>query len=298
MLASYLLDATRSSHPLEDLALEHAGYKALREEDLCGRGAKAIPFAEIPPEAALDYAGERADLALQLSRNASRPAATEELEGVYLELELPLIPVLVGDRAGRRSRRRSGAGRPVAARRARARRPRRAQIFELAGEEFNINSPKQLSEILFDKLQLPALKRNAKTKTASTAVEVLEELALAHDLPRLILEWRALQKLKGTYIDALPQLVNPETGRVHTCFNQAVAATGRLSSSDPNLQNIPIRTELGREIRRAFIADRGHVLISADYSQIELRVLAHLSGDEALDRRVPDTARTFTIGRR
>jgi len=159
---------------------------------------------------------------------------------------------------------------------------RSAQIFELAGGAFNINSPKQLSEILFDKLQLPTLKRNVKTKTASTAVEVLEELALAHDLPRLILEWRALQKLKGTYIDALPQLVNPETGRVHTCFNQAVAATGRLSSSDPNLQNIPIRTELGREIRRAFVADPGHVLISADYSQIELRVLAHLSGDAAL----------------
>jgi DNA polymerase I len=159
---------------------------------------------------------------------------------------------------------------------------RSAQIFEMAGEEFNINSPQQLSKILFDKLQLPALKRNVKTKTASTAVEVLEELALTHDLPRLVLEWRALQKLKGTYIDALPQLVNPETGRVHTCFNQAVAATGRLSSSDPNLQNIPIRTELGRQIRRAFVADPGHVLISADYSQIELRVLAHLSGDEAL----------------
>jgi DNA polymerase-1 len=159
---------------------------------------------------------------------------------------------------------------------------RSTRIFELAGAEFNINSPKQLSEILFDKLQLPALKRNAKTKTASTAVEVLEELALTHDLPRLILEWRALQKLKGTYIDTLPLLVNPDTGRVHTCFNQAVAATGRLSSSDPNLQNIPIRTELGREIRRAFVAEPGHVLISADYSQIELRVLAHLSGDDAL----------------
>ena len=159
---------------------------------------------------------------------------------------------------------------------------RSAQIFELAGESFNINSPKQLSEILFEKLKLPALKRTGKTRTASTAVEVLEELALGNELPRLILEWRALQKLKGTYIDALPQLVNPETGRVHTCFNQAVAATGRLSSSDPNLQNIPIRTELGREIRRAFVADPRHVLISADYSQIELRVLAHLADDEAL----------------
>src|ERR1700741_2121949 len=152
----------------------------------------------------------------------------------------------------------------------------------MAGESFNIGSPQQLSKILFEKLQLPALRRNVKTRTASTAVEVLEELALSHALPRLILEWRALQKLKGTYVDALPQLVNPETGRVHTSFNQAVAATGRLSSSDPNLQNIPIRTELGREIRRAFIADPGHVLISADYSQIEFRVLAHLSEDPVL----------------
>src|SRR5712691_7758205 len=152
----------------------------------------------------------------------------------------------------------------------------------MAGGEFNINSPKQLAEILFDKLQLPVLKRTGTSRAPSTAVEVLEELALSHDLPRQILEWRGLMKLKGTYIDALPQLVNPETGRVHTCFNQAVAATGRLSSSDPNLQNIPIKTELGREIRRAFIAERGHVLISADYSQIELRVLAHLADDETL----------------
>src|SRR5207253_10127960 len=156
---------------------------------------------------------------------------------------------------------------------------RQAQIFALAGEEFNINSPKQLSAILFEKLKLPTLQRGGKT---STAVEVLEELALAHDLPRMILEGRALMKLKGTYIDALPQLVNPETGRVHTCFNQAVAATGRLSSSDPNLQNIPIKTPLGREIRRAFIADPDHVLISADYSQIEFRVLAHLSEEPVL----------------
>jgi DNA polymerase-1 len=152
----------------------------------------------------------------------------------------------------------------------------------VSGGEFNIGSPKQLSEVLFDRLQLPVLKRTGTSRAPSTAVEVLEELALTHELPRQILEWRSLMKLKGTYIDALPQLVNPVTGRVHTSFNQAVAATGRLSSSDPNLQNIPIRTELGREIRRAFIADEGHLLISADYSQIEFRVLAHLADDPVL----------------
>jgi DNA polymerase-1 len=196
-------------------------------------------------------------------------------------MELPLVPVLADiERAGVRID--AAALLAQSAHIERELGIRSAQIYELAGEQFNINSPKQLSEILFEKLQLPALKRTGKTRTASTAVEVLEELALTHDLPRQILEWRALQKLKGTYIDALPQLVHPDTGRVHTCFNQAVAATGRLSSSDPNLQNIPIRTELGREIRRAFVADPGHVLISADYSQIELRVLAHLSGDETL----------------
>src|SRR5262249_32166872 len=219
--ASYLLDATRSSHPLEDLALEHSGYKALREEDLCGRGAKAISFGELPPESALDYAGERADLALQLSGTLRELLRREELEKLYLDLELPLVPVLVAiERAGVRV-----DGRALTDQSSRVERElatRSTQIFELAGIEFNINSPKQLSEILFDKLKLPARRRNAKTKTASTAVEVLEELALTHDLPRLILEWRALQKLKGTYIDALPQLVNPETGRVHTCFNQAV----------------------------------------------------------------------------
>ena len=281
MLASYLLDATRSSHPLEDLALEHVGYKALREEDICGRGAKAVSFRAIPVESARDYAGERADLALQLGEKLPPLLDKEQLTAVYRDLEMPLIPVLVDlERAGLRidGRALAGQGRRIEQELA----SRSAQIFEMAGEEFNINSPQQLSRILFDKLQLPALKKNVKTKTASTAVEVLEELALAHDMPRQVLEWRALQKLKGTYVDALPQLVNPETGRVHTCFNQAVAATGRLSSSDPNLQNIPIRTELGREIRRAFIADPGHLLISADYSQIELRVLAHMSGDEAL----------------
>lgn len=281
MLASYLLDATRSAHPLEELALEHVGYKALREEDVCGRGARAIAFATLPADTALNFAGERSDIALQLSGTLRALLRREDLERVYSELELPLIPVLVAiERAGIRI-----DGPALAAQSQHVDQElatRSAQIFEHAGEEFNINSPQQLSTILFDKLQLPALKRNARTKTASTAVEVLEELALTHDLPRLILEWRGLMKLKGTYIDALPRLANPDTGRVHTCFNQAIASTGRLSSSDPNLQNIPIRTALGREIRGAFIADKGHVLISADYSQIELRVLAHLSKDEAL----------------
>jgi DNA polymerase-1 len=281
MLASYLLDATRSGHPLETTALEYLGYKAMTEEDVCGRGAKAIRMADTPPEAVLTFAAERADLALQLEERLAPMLAADGLQPVYDGLERPLIPVLVDmERAGVRIN-----GPALAAQSQQIEREMASlttAIFETAGESFNISSPQQLSRILFDKLQLPALKRNAKTKTASTAAAVLEELALAHDLPRLILEWRELQKLKSTYIDALPQLVNPETGRVHTCFNQAVAATGRLSSSDPNLQNIPIRTELGREIRRAFIADPGHLLISADYSQIELRVLAHLSGDESL----------------
>jgi DNA polymerase-1 len=200
---------------------------------------------------------------------------------VYETLERPLVPVLVAiERAGVRV-----DGPALAAQSQKVDQElvrRTAQIYELAGGEFNIGSPKQLSEVLFDRLQLPVLKRTGTSRAPSTAVEVLEELALAHDLPRLILEWRALMKLKGTYIDALPQLVNPDTGRVHTCFNQAVAAPGRLSSSDPHLQNIPIKTALGREIRGAFIAEPGNVLISADYSQIEFRVLAHMAQDEFL----------------
>jgi DNA polymerase-1 len=237
----------------------------------------------VPLETALDYAGERSDLALQVAGTLRDLLTKEDLDPLYRDLELPLIPVLVAiERAGVRI-----DGPALAAQSQHVDRElatRSAQIFELAGEEFNINSPKKLSEILFDKMGLrtETMRRTTKTKAQSTAFEVLEELAQSHELPRLILEWRSLQKLKGTYIDALPQLVNPDTGRVHTCFNQAVAATGRLSSSDPNLQNIPIRTDLGREIRRAFVAEAGHVLISADYSQIELRVLAHLSGDEAL----------------
>jgi DNA polymerase-1 len=281
MLASYLLDATRSAHLLEDLALEHTSYKALSEEDVCGRGAKAMSLADVPVDAAVDYACERADLVGQLAPALRDLLAKEQLSDVYSTLELPLVPVLMAvERAGIRVDTVALAAQSQTVDRELARRS--ATIFEMAGGEFNINSPKQLAEVLFDKLQLPVLKRTGTSKAPSTAVEVLEELALTHDLPRQILEWRGLMKLKGTYIDALPQLVHPETGRVHTCFNQAVAATGRLSSSDPNLQNIPIRTPLGREIRRAFIADPGNVLISADYSQIEFRVLAHLSEDPVL----------------
>jgi DNA polymerase I len=283
MLASYLIDATRAGHPLEGAALEYLGYKAITEKDLLGKGVKALRVADLPPGAVLTYAAERADLPLQLTSRLGPQLASDGLDRVYRELEAPLVPVLAAmEQAGIRV---DGAALATQSQRIDAELASRSeQIYSLAGESFNINSPQQLSKILFDKLQLPALKRNVKTKTASTAVEVLEELALGHDLPRLILEWRALQKLKGTYVDALPELVDPETGRVHTSFNQAVAATGRLSSSDPNLQNIPIRTELGREIRRAFVADPGCVLISADYSQIELRVLAHLAEDETLIR--------------
>src|SRR5581483_9603788 len=227
MIASYLVDATRSTHRLEDLALEHISYKALSEEDVCGRGVKAVSLADVPPEAALTFAGERADVAGQLAPRLRDLMARDELTAVYETLELPLIPVLIDiERAGVRLDAPALAAQSQRIEQELA--TRTAAIYAAAGGEFNINSPKQLAEILFDKLQLPVTRRTGTSRAPSTAVEVLEELALAHDLPRQILEWRAMMKLKGTYIDALPQLVNPETGRVHTCFNQAVAATGRL----------------------------------------------------------------------
>ncbi len=281
MVASYLLDSTRAAPTLESVALEHTGYQVVTAEAVRGKGTKAPDFDRIPPETALAYACERADLPRQAAAPLTEALERERLLALYGELEHPLIPVLDGvERAGVR------VATAALARQSRAMQVRldelQSRIFALAGEAFNVNSPKQLSVILFEKLALPARKKTGKTRAASTSVEVLEELALQHELPRLVLEWRTIQKLKGTYVEALPQLVRRDTGRVHTSFNQAVAATGRLSSSDPNLQNIPIRTAMGREIRRAFVARDGCALISADYSQIELRVLAHLSEDAAL----------------
>jgi len=281
LLASYLLDANRSSHGLEEVALEHLGYRARTEEDVRGKGVKATPFTNMAPDAVLGYAGERADLAWQLSGRLAPLVVSEQLEPVFRELEMPLIPVLAAiEQAG------VLVDGPLLASQSRHLEQQLAEytarIYQLAREEFNINSPQQLGRILFEKLAMPVAKKTRGTRSASTAAEVLEELAVEHELPRLVLEWRALQKLKSTYIDALPLMVHPTTGRVHTSFNQAIAATGRLSSSEPNLQNIPIRSDLGREIRRAFIAAPGCVLLSADYSQIELRVLAHLAGEQAL----------------
>ena len=281
MVLSYLLDATRSSHDIEGLVLERSNYRAISEADLTGRGAKALALGNVPPRSLLPYAAERADLPLVLAPQLLAEVEREGLDRVYRELELPLVPVLAAiERAGVKIDTAALAeqGREMQTQLDDLSR----RIYELAGVEFNINSPKQLSDVLFEKLQLQPGKKTGKTRVVSTAVDVLEELALVHDVPGLVLKWRSVQKLKGTYVDALPGLVNPATGRVHTTFNQAVAATGRLSSSDPNLQNIPIRTATGREIRGAFVAETGHRLISADYSQIELRVLAHLSGDAAL----------------
>jgi DNA polymerase-1 len=281
MLASYLLDATGSSHSIEALALERANYRATGADEVQGKGAKAVALGRVPPASLLPVAADRAELPLRVADTLHEALRTEGLELVYRDIELPLLPILAdieqhGVKIDVEALSILGVKMQAELDQLSAR------IFELASGAFNINSPKQLSEVLFDRLNLQPSKKTGKTRVVSTAREVLEDLALVHEMPALVLRWREIQKLKGTYVDALPTLVNADTGRVHTTFNQAVAATGRLSSSDPNLQNIPIRTPLGREIRAAFIAEHGFVLISADYSQIELRVLAHLSGDQAL----------------
>lgn len=280
MVGSYLTDASRLRHNLDEVSLHYLKRKVIPISDLIGKGSKAITFDSVPLDRACKYACEDADVTWRLAE-VFRPLLRERGQAaLFEEVELPLIGVLARmEQAGVAIDRRVFEQLQVEVEE--RQRALEAQIYAEAGGEFQINSPRQLQEILFGKLGLKPARR---TKTGySTDMEVLEELALEHPLPKKILEYRTLEKLRGTYIEALPRLVNPETGRIHTSFNQAVAATGRLSSSDPNLQNIPIRTELGRRIREGFVPGRpDHKLISADYSQIELRILAHLSGDPGL----------------
>ncbi|MBX3179816.1 MAG: DNA polymerase I [Candidatus Hydrogenedentes bacterium] len=280
MLASYLTDPSTLRHNLDEVSLQHLRRKLIPISEVIGTGSKSVTFDHVPIHSACAYAAEDADATWRLSGIFRERLKTLELESLFMDVEMPLIHVLarmeqagiavdvdVFDALRGEIETRLGA--------------LTAEIVELAGEPFKINSPKQLQVILFDKLGLKPVR---KTKTGySTDERVLEVLAHEHPLPERILEYRMLEKLRGTYVDALPRLIHPETGRIHTSYNQAVAATGRLSSSDPNLQNIPVRNAYGRRIREAFIPSQpDRVLISADYSQIELRVLAHLSGDANL----------------
>jgi DNA polymerase I len=279
MVASYVLDPGRRSHGLDALSTDLLGYTPIAYGDVAGRGRKQISFAEVSLEAATDYAAEDADLALRLRARFAPELAEHRLDALFRDLEMPLVPVLA-EMEWHGIRIDPALFRTMSAKLARELELLQEDIWKEAGEPFNINSNPQLREILFEKLGLPVIKR---TKTGpSTDATVLEELAAeGHALPIRLMEYRQLEKLRSTYVDALPKLVHPRTGRIHTSFNQTVAATGRLSSSDPNLQNIPIRTELGREIRKGFVPDPGHLFLAADYSQIELRILAHVSGDDA-----------------
>ena len=283
LLMSFVLDAGLNRHDMDALAQRHLGYTTIPYEAVCGKGAKQITFDQVDLERATAYAAEDADITLRLHAVlAPRLAAEPALLGVYRDIEMPLVPVLARmERTGVRIdvaelRRQSGEH----AKRLHA---IEQEAFALAGRSFNLDSPKQLQALLFDELKLPAV---VKTPTGqpSTNEEALEAIADQHALPRLILEHRGLAKLKSTYTDKLPESVNPLTGRVHTRYHQAGAATGRLSSSEPNLQNIPIRTPEGRRIRRAFVAPAGRVILACDYSQIELRIMAHLSEDAGLLR--------------
>ena len=281
MLESYVLDAGANRHDLDSLAERHLGHRTITYEDVAGKGAKQIAFAEVPVERATEYAAEDAEVCLRLhAALAPRLASADGPRSVYREIEMPLVPVLSDmERTGVR----------VDAELLRLQSAelleRMQEVAELAFAEasgpFNLGSPKQIQQILYDRLGLPVLRRTPKGQP-STAEDVLEQMAAEFPLPRLILEHRGLSKLRSTYTERLPERVDPDTGRVHTSYHQAVAATGRLSSSDPNLQNIPVRTAEGRRIRQAFVPEEGSLLLAADYSQIELRIMAHLSGDRGL----------------
>ncbi|HJP17399.1 MAG TPA: DNA polymerase I [Nitrospinota bacterium] len=300
MIASYLINPSKHNHNLEDIALEYLDYRVITYKEVVGSGSKEVGFNKVDLETAASYSGEDADITLQLSKKLLPALETDALVSLLNNVELPLAEALAeieinGVKINKNFLKKMSKDleKDISL--------SAQKIYDMAGEKFNINSPKQLSELLFEKLKIPPLK---KTKTGySTDMSVLEQLATGYPLPAEIISYRQLSKLKSTYVDALPLLVNSKTGRIHTSFNQTVTATGRLSSSNPNLQNIPIRTDLGRKIRKAFIAEKNHLLLSADYSQIELRILAHLSEDEVLieafkkgeDIHVQTGARIFNV---
>lgn len=280
LLQSYVVESHRS-HGMDDLAMRHLGVKTITYEEVAGKGAKQVGFSQVSVEIASEYAAEDADITLQL-HEALYPqiSSDEKLQHIYRQIEMPVSDILFTiERNGvlidnqMLNQQSHEIGHKLM--------ELEKQAFELAGQPFNLGSPKQLQEILFGKLGIKPLKKTP-SGTPSTDEDVLQELALDYPLPKVLLEYRGLAKLKSTYTDKLPKMINPATGRVHTCYNQAVAVTGRLASSEPNLQNIPVRTAEGRRIREAFIAPAGSVIVSADYSQIELRIMAHLSQDEGL----------------
>ncbi|MBS0431695.1 MAG: DNA polymerase I [Proteobacteria bacterium] len=283
MLESYVLNATVSRHDMDTLAKRYLDYDTIKYSDVTGKGAKQISFSQVDLDQACRYAAEDADITLRLHQALwPRLLAQPSAKALFENIELPLVPVLA--RMERRGvlidaaalkRQSDDLGKRMHA--------LQRQAYEAAGQEFNIDSPKQLQALLFDKLQLPALLKTP-TGQPSTNEEALEAIADRHELPRLILDFRALGKLRSTYTDKLPLMINPRTGRVHTNYHQAAVATGRVSSTDPNLQNIPVKSEEGRRIRQAFIAPPGWHVLAADYSQIELRIMAHLSGDQTLIR--------------
>ncbi|AJR06961.1 DNA polymerase I [Photobacterium gaetbulicola] len=281
MLESYVFNSVVGRHDMDSLSLRYLEHKTISFEDIAGKGKKQLTFNQIDLEQAGPYAAEDADITLRLHNVlVEKVNADEKLKSVFEDIEMPLVPVLSRmERTGVLidSMLLGAQSTEIAARLDELEK----QAFEVAGEEFNLSSPKQLQAILFEKMGLPVLKKTP-SGTPSTNEEVLQELALDYPLPKLILEYRSLAKLKSTYTDKLPKMVNPATGRVHTSYHQAVTATGRLSSSDPNLQNIPVRNDEGRRIRQAFIAPTGYKVLAVDYSQIELRIMAHLSGDQAL----------------
>ncbi len=283
MLESFVFNAGGQRHDMDTLAQKYLGYATIKYEDVAGKGAKQIPFSSVGLDEATKYAAEDADVTLRLHRVLSAKLAAEPtLQAVYRDIEMPLVPVLARmeatgvlvDVAELRRQSADLSQRMLAA---------QQRAHEIAGRAFNLDSPKQLGQLLFEELKLPALVKTP-TGAPSTNEEALEAIADQHELPRLVLDYRGLAKLRNTYTDKLPEMVNPGTGRVHTSYHQAGAATGRLSSNDPNLQNIPIRTEDGRRIRTAFVAPPGRRIVACDYSQIELRIMAHLSGDPGLVR--------------